>query len=95
MTAVELLAVELLQLADRQAATPCQGPHGDRWTSDHADDREWAAHCCRLCPVVAACRLVADETGEKHHVWGGVDRTPPPAKRKSAPAAQAVGGRGG
>jgi len=84
VTAAELLGHELHELAERHLTTPCQGRHGDRWTSDHADDREWAAHCCRLCPVLASCRQAADEQGEKHHVWAGVDRTPPTRARTSA-----------
>jgi len=83
VTAVEVLAVELLQLADRHLTTPCQGRHRDRWTSDHAGDREWAVHHCRPCPILAACRAAADERDERHHVWG-TDRTPPPTQRKSA-----------
>ncbi len=41
MTAVEVLAVELHELADRHLTTPCHG--ADEWTSDAADDRAYAA----------------------------------------------------
>jgi len=81
MTAVDALALELLELADRRLTTPCQGLHRDRWTSDLAGDREWAVHHCRPCPVLAACRAAAAERDERHHVWG-VDRTPAPPARK-------------
>jgi len=41
VTAVEVLAVELHELADRHLTTPCHG--ADEWTSDAADDRAYAA----------------------------------------------------
>ncbi len=85
MTAAEALGHALLELAERHQAAPCQGRHGDRWTSDDATQREWAAHSCRFCPVLASCRLAADDAQEKHHVWAGTDRTAvtPKPKRES------------
>jgi len=84
MTAAEALGHALLELAERHLTTPCQGRHRDRWTSDDATQREWATHCCGRCAILASCRLAADEQGEKHHVWAGVDRTPPhPARNRS------------
>jgi len=73
VTAVEALASELFRLTEQDVRTPCQG--ADEWTSDHAEDRAYAVALCRLCPVLASCRQAADEQGEKHHVWAGVDRT--------------------
>lgn len=94
MIAAEVLGHALLELAEQGRATPCQGRRRDRWTSDDAADREWAAHCCELCPVLAACRHVADERDERHHVWGGTDRTAPtrprPANRPHPPGCEAV-----
>lgn len=43
MTAAEALSLVLLELAEQGRATPCQGRRRDRWTSDDAAEREWAA----------------------------------------------------
>ncbi len=88
MTAAEALGRALLEVAQQGRATPCQGRHGDRWTSDAAEERAWAATVCvtLACPVLVECGAAADEHGEQHHVWGGTVRTPPPAasRRRSA-----------
>jgi len=73
MTAAEQLSLALADLADRGQATPCHG--ADEWTSDHADDRAYAAALCRPCPVLALCRQAADELKATRHVWAGTDRT--------------------
>lgn len=70
------LTAALDNLRDRDQRTPCQGKHSQRWTSDEADDREWAAHMCRMCPVLTECGNAADERREKWHVWAGKDRSP-------------------
>jgi len=84
VTAHEVLSIALLDLADQGRATPCQSRRRDRWTSDDAEHRGWAATVCvtLACPVLLQCRAAADEHDEKHGVWGGVDRTPPPASRR-------------
>jgi len=78
MPAAEELTRALLDLADHDRTTPCQGKRRDRWTSDDRDERAWAASVCTSlgCPVLAQCGAAADETGEKHGVWAGADRTP-------------------
>ena len=83
MTAAEALGHAL---ADQGHATPCQGRRRDRWTSDDAEARSWAATVCVTlgCPVLVQCGAAADEFKAAHHVWGGVDRTPPPARPKPA-----------
>lgn len=83
MTAAEQLTHALLDLADQGRATPCQGRRRDRWTSDDATDRAWAASVCSTlgCPVLEQCAAAADEQGERHHVWGGRDHTSPQAQR--------------
>lgn len=86
MTAAEALTRALVDLADRGELTPCQGRRRDRWTSADAEDREWAAAVCvgLGCPVLVECGASADEHDERHHVWGGTDRTPaPPAKKRT------------
>lgn len=84
MTAWETLTAALISLRDRDQRTPCQSRHRNRWTSDDAEDREWAAAACRLCPLVAECAAAAEETRERHYVWAGVDRTARPTKRRAA-----------
>ena len=91
MTAAEELTLALVDLTDRGERTPCQGRHRDRWTSDDADDRAWAAAVCvgLGCEVLEECRAAAAENGEKHYVWGGVDHTATVQHKRRAPCAQA------
>ncbi len=87
MTAVEQLTLALADLADRGEPTPCQSSRRrDRWTSDDAEEREWAASVCLIlgCPVLEQCAAAADERDERHHVWGGRDRTTVTHKRGAA-----------
>jgi len=87
MTAAESLSLALFELAERGSLTPCQGRRRDRWTSDHAEERAWAASVCvgLNCEVLLQCRAAAAESEEKHHVWGGVDRAAASvSRRKSA-----------
>jgi len=84
MSAAEVLGQALLEVADQGRATPCQGRRRDRWTSDDAADRAWAASVCvtLACPVLEECAAAADEHDEKFGVFGGTDRTPPPVSRR-------------
>jgi len=77
VTAHEVLYTALLDLAAQGGATPCQGRRRDRWTSDSADDRAWAASVCVTlnCPVLEECAAAAAESKEKFAVWGGRDHT--------------------
>ncbi len=77
MTAAERLTIALLELADQGRVTPCQGRRRDRWTSDDADEREWAASVCSTlgCRVLEQCGAAAVEGKESFAVWGGRDRT--------------------
>jgi len=85
VTAVEHLSIALLELADQGRATPCQGRRRDRWTSDSADARDWAASVCLTlaCPVLLECHAAADEQDERHGVWGARDRPAPSSRRYS------------
>jgi len=87
VTAAVELTRRLADLAGQCRATPCQGRRRDRWTSDDATDRAWAASICSSlgCSALVECGAAADEHAEKHHVWGGVDRTTdtPKPKRES------------
>lgn len=91
MTAAEALTLALLELAEQGHATPCQGRRRDRWTSDDADDRAWAAAVCvgLGCEVLTECRAAAAENGEKHYVWRGVDHTATVQHKRRASCAQA------
>ena len=73
MTDVEALASELFRLTEQGVRVPCHD--ADEWTSDHADDRAYAAALCRRCAVLHLCRQAAGELKATYHVWGGVDRT--------------------
>jgi len=86
MSAAEVLGQALLEVAEQGRATPCQGRRRDRWTSDDAADRAWAASVCvtLACPVLEQCAALADERDERHHVWGGTDRTAPSASRRKS-----------
>ena len=86
MTAAEALDHALLELAEQGRATPCQGPRGDRWTSESAEDRDWAAAVCTslVCPLLVQCGAAADEAKERFAVWGGRDRTVTVHKRGAA-----------
>jgi hypothetical protein len=86
VTAAEALTIALLELADQGRATPCQGRRRDRWTSDDATDRAWAASVCSTlgCAALEQCAAAADEHDERHHVWGGRDRTAIVHKRKAS-----------
>jgi len=91
VTAAEGLSLALLELVEQGRATPCQGRHRDRWTSDDAAEREWAASVCvgLGCEVLDECRAAAAENGEKHYVWGGVDHTATAQHKRRASCAQA------
>jgi len=85
MTAAERLTRRLVDLAAHGERPRCGEPGGhELWCSDDATDRAQAASWCAGCAVLVECGGAADEHDEKFGVFGGVDRTPPPAKRKSA-----------
>lgn len=75
--AIRQAAEDLHRQVDRLALqglhTPCH--ERDEWVSDDATERAAAAAACQHCPVLAPCRTVADLRKERHHVWGGRDRT--------------------
>jgi len=83
MTASEVFGQALLEIAEQGRATPCQGRRRDRWTSDDATERAWAATVCvgLGCEVLLQCRAAADERDERFGVWGGVDCTAPSHRR--------------
>ena len=85
MTAAERLTRCLVDLATEGRRPRCGEPGGhELWCSDDPDDRAQAARWCAGCPVLDECAAAADEHDERFGVFGGTDRTLPPAKRKSA-----------
>jgi len=72
MTAGDAFGQALLEIAEQGRATPCQGRRRERWTSDRAEERLWAASVCvgLGCVVLLQCHAAADENGEQYHVWG-------------------------
>ena len=86
MTARDRLDAALVHLAAQGQRPPCGQPWaGGLWTSDDKADREHAARLCRSCPALDPCRDAADEGDERHHVWGGIDRTRAPGKKRADP----------
>lgn len=87
MTAQEALSLALTALTDHGWRTPCQGRHRDRWTSDLAEERAWAASVCVTlrCPVLEQCGAAADEAREQWGVWAGVDRGPARTRKGHSP----------
>jgi len=77
VTPAEELSLALLDLTARGERTPCQGRRRDRWTSDDATERAWAAAVCvgLNCQLLEECGAAADEQGERFGVFGGRDRT--------------------
>jgi len=67
MTASEVLGHALLEIAQQGRATPCQGRRRDRWVSDCADERAWAASVCvtLACPVLKECRAAGRRAGRE------------------------------
>jgi len=83
MTAAEVLTRALVDLADHGRRPRCGEPGGhELWCSDDATERAQAARWCVGCEVLTECGAAADEHDEKHGVWGGRDRTRPPARPK-------------
>ena len=76
-SASKALVLALTVLAEQGCATPCQGRRRDRWTSENAEERAWAASVCLslACPVLEECGTAAVERKEKFGTWGGRDRT--------------------
>jgi hypothetical protein len=76
--ACRALTAALLDLAEDGGWTPCQRNLAeggeDLWWSDDRAARERAAELCAGCPVLGLCGAAADEAGERHGVWAGVDR---------------------
>jgi len=85
VTAAEELTRRLVDLAAQGRRPRCGEPGGhEMWCSDDATDRALAATWCLGCPVLVECGAAADEHDERFGVFGGRDRTPPPASRRKS-----------
>lgn len=72
---------------DRLLRTPVCTQAPDDWSSDAKPAvRRDAAVACTFCPLLEPCRAYADLAGERHGVWGGIDRTTRPLGRQEAAA---------
>ncbi|TPG12555.1 hypothetical protein [Pedococcus bigeumensis] len=80
--AAERLTAALADLEDKGIRWPCKGR--PEWTSESAEDREYAAAGCRFCPVFDLCAAMADETKPTACVYAGVDRTPKTRTKKAS-----------
>ncbi len=84
MSARGQLDAALVHLAAQGQRPPCGQPWaGGLWTSDNLEDRQRAATLCRPCPLLEPCAAAADEADERHHVWGGADRTKKPTRKET------------
>ncbi len=81
MSAAEALTRRLVDLADHGRRPRCGDPGGhELWCSDDATERAQAAALCTGCEVLTECAAAAEFSAV--FVWGGRDRTPPPARPK-------------
>jgi hypothetical protein len=81
MTATEQLNRQLLT-GDRPR---CSDPVDHAlWTSEHQQDRDIAAAWCKGCKYLTLCGQAAEERQETWAVWGGVDRSIRPGRKKAA-----------
>jgi len=58
-------------LAGADRPTPCSGEASECWTSDVAEQQEYAVGLCVTCPLAEQCRAYAIAAGETAGVWGG------------------------
>jgi hypothetical protein len=54
------------------------------WLSERPAERQLAALMCRGCPVITECGDAAEANQERWGVWGGVDRSLRPGRKKAA-----------
>lgn len=65
----------MLDVRDRGHSLPCRSDP-DPFTSEDRAERDQAAAACAGCPLLVLCGLAAVASGERWHVWAGVDLTP-------------------
>jgi hypothetical protein len=82
--ASDQLTRALRDMAARGERHHCSDVGSWLWLSEHPAERQLAAHLCRGCPVFDPCGQAAEERDERFGVWGGVDRTVTPGRKKVA-----------
>jgi hypothetical protein len=85
LQATDRLTRALLDAAARGERTHCSDPATHHlWLSDHDSERATAVMLCDHCPVLTVCRDTAEQRDERWGVWGGVDRSIRPGRKKAA-----------
>ncbi len=86
MSATATFFTALNELVDVGGAVPCwDRTHGNPWIGESAEEREYAAHRCVPCPLIAACGAMALEQHVSFGIFGGLDFTQRPGKRRTDP----------
>jgi hypothetical protein len=86
-TASDKLTRALLDMAARGERTHCSDPATHHlWLSEHERDRATAVMLCDHCPVLTVCRQTAELRDERWGIWGGVDRSIRPGRKKKRAA---------
>ena len=83
--ASDQLTRALLDMAARGERTHCSDPATHHlWLSEDQRDRDIAVMMCTHCPVLTVCRDTAELRDERWGVWGGIDRSVRPGRKKAA-----------
>ena len=83
--ASDRLTIALLNAAVEGQRPHCSDPETHHlWLSEHERERQTAIMLCNHCPVLTVCRDTAEERDERWGVWGGVDRSVRPGRKKVA-----------
>jgi len=83
--ATDTLTLALLGLAEQGLRTHCSDPTTHHlWLSEHEAERATAVMLCDHCPVLTVCQDTAEQRDERWGVWGGIDRSVRPGRKKAA-----------
>jgi hypothetical protein len=83
--ASDALTLALINAASKGLRPHCSDPTTHRyWLSEHESERATAVLLCDHCPVLTVCGDTAELRQETWGVWGGVDRSVRPGRRKAA-----------
>jgi hypothetical protein len=83
--APDQLSKALINAASQGLRPHCSDPSSHHlWLSDHEAERQIAITLCDHCTVLTVCRDTAEQRDERWGVWGGVDRSVRPRRKKAA-----------
>jgi hypothetical protein len=83
--ATDQLTLALINAASQGLRPHCSDPTSHHmWLSEHDAERATAVLLCDHCPVLTVCRTTAEQRDERWGVWGGVDRSVRPGRKKAA-----------